>query len=194
MDLSGTSTADVDDVSALSRIAGVALGLFGAGGFGTMIEGATMGVGQAARGVGVNIAVACGLMTLGFTLPVVAGTLVAIGGWRSLTGAKKISEGLKEAVAKEIKGRLREQQPTMERELCGQLSGKMAEIRQSVDERLTVLVDEVRGQLQGVIREREQQERTTEQMNEELKETREELLTQAAVVRDIRAELDACAA
>jgi GTPase SAR1 family protein len=177
-----------EEITALNRLAGAALGLVG--GAGSIMEGATMGVGRAASGLGVNIAAALGLSVLGFGLPVIIPVLLAIGTWRTLTGARNAAENLRAAVVKELSAALRREQPKMEREIGEQLAAILAQIRKGLEERTTVLVDEVRGQVQAVIQERQQHEENSKQVLEELSKARTVLLAEAKALNELKSEIE----
>jgi GTPase SAR1 family protein len=181
--------AAAPNVSPISRLVGGGVGLF-VGGIGSAMEGATMGAGQMAKGLGVNLAVGVGLAVAGFGLPVILPALAAIGLWRTVTGTRRQADDLRTAAVAEIVSSMRSQQPTAERELQSQVKKIMDGIRRSVAARMSVLVDEVRGQVQGVIQEREQHQGAAERELAVLASVREELAAQMKLLDILKSEIE----
>jgi GTPase SAR1 family protein len=184
-------TADLPatTVSPISRLIGGFGGLV-AGGIGSAMEGATMGAGQMAKGLGVNIAVSLGLAVAGFGLPVILPVLAAVGLWRTITGARRKAESLRQAVIEELISSLRTQQTAAERQIQMQVRAVTDRIRKGVAERMSVLVDEVRGQVQSVIREREEHQGAAERELAILSTIRETLKIQSRTLEQISNEIE----
>jgi len=183
------TVASAPNVSPISRLVGGGLGLF-AGGIGSAMEGATMGAGQMAKGLGVNIAVGLGLLVAGFGAPVILPALAAVGLWRTVTGARRQADELRNAAVNEIVSSLRSQQSTTEQELQSQVKTIFDGIRRSVAERMSVLVDEVRGQVQAVIQEREQHQGAAERELAVLAKVRGTLTAQAELLEKLKNEIE----
>jgi hypothetical protein len=181
--------ASPEEVSPLSRLVGGGLGLF-VGGIGSAMEGATMGAGQMARGLGGNIAAGLALTVAGFSLPVVAVALAAIGVVRTVMGTKKKADELRDTAVAEIIAGLRSQQSEAEQELQAEVKRVFDRIQRGVSERMSVLVDEVRGQVQGVIQERQKHEGTAEREVSVLAGVREELAVQAKLLEKRKTEIE----
>jgi len=183
------TVASAPNVSPISRLVGGGLGLF-AGGIGSAMEGATMGAGQMAKGLGVNIAVGLGLLVAGFGAPVILPALAAVGLWRTVTGARRQADELRNAAVNEIVSSLRSQQSTTEQELQSQVKTIFDGIRRSVAERMSVLVDEVRGQVQAVIQEREQHQGAAERELAVLAKVRGTMTAQAELLEKLKNEIE----
>lgn len=149
-----------------------------------------MGVGHMARGIGVQIGAAIALSVLGMSLAVIWPVLLAIGTWRSLSGAKSAADRIRTAVVSEIITALRAQQPAIEKTIRDELTGKVDSVRQCVQDRMTVLVDEVRGQVQVVIQERQQHEQVAQDALGKLAKAKAVLLAQLNILNQLKASLE----
>lgn len=180
--------APVDEVTPLSRILGVGVGFVG--GVGSMMEGATMGVGHAAKGLAVNLAIAGGLVLMHVGLPIILPALAAVGVYRSMTGSRRVADRLRDDAITELTGALKAKLPDMEKQLQTEIHSRMNQLREAVATGLAVQVDEVRGQVQKVIAEREQHECEAAQKIAELQASRECLLAVLERVGQIRTECE----
>lgn len=175
---------DGAEVSALDRLLGAGLGVLG--GPGSMVEGATFGVGHMTRGLGVHLLAGASLVALGFALPVIVPALVLIGTLRSILRAGSAANDLRDVVVRACQDSIRKAVPVLESELREKLKEMMADVRATLDERLSVQVNEVKQQVEGVIRDREQENRSTEERLNDLREVRDELRALLGTVRKLQ--------
>ena len=177
----------IDEASVLSRLTGTGLGVLMMNP-GLAIEGASAGMGQFARGLGVQFATAAGLSMLGFGAPVIMPVLLGVSVYRTFTHTRSAGEQIRAAVVADLSSRLREVQPEIEQEVAQQISEKLDELHRLVDERMSVLVDDVRGQVQQVIAERERHEANTATALAELDHVASQLREQSSRLLQIRKE------
>jgi hypothetical protein len=90
-----------EDVAPLSRVLG-AVGGFFIGGIGSAVEGASMGMGQMANGLGIHLAAGIGLVLMGFGLPVVLPVLIGIGVARTFLTAKSEGNRIREEIVRQL--------------------------------------------------------------------------------------------
>jgi hypothetical protein len=179
-----------ENVSPLSRVAGAAGGLL-IGGIGSAVEGASLGVTHRAKGLGLHLAIGYGLAVLGFGLPVIIPVLAVAGLLRTFLGARQSIERLRADTVKAVVAALRAKQPEVEQELRTQLIAHFRKLFETVSAGLSLQIDEVRGQTQAVVREREAQESAAGQGLTLLQQVLQELAGYARQLLQLRAEIEA---
>jgi hypothetical protein len=179
-----------ENVSPLSRVAGAAGGLL-IGGIGSAVEGASLGVTHRAKGLGLHLAIGFGLAVLGFGLPVIIPVLAVAGLLRTFLGARQSIERLRADTVKAVVAALRAKQPEVEQELRTQLIAHFRKLFETVSAGLSLQIDEVRGQTQAVVREREAQESAAGQGLTLLQQVLQELAGYARQLLQLRAEIEA---
>ncbi len=170
------------DVSGISRLLGAGLGLLN---FGSMVEGAALGVGPAVKGLAVNLAAVVVLKAMAFGLPVILPAVIGIGIIRTMAGAQQAADSIRENVIKQIAASLRKTQTDTEAAIGRQIIETIAPLRDRVSEQMTAMVEEIRGQVVAVIAEREQSQIKIEDELASLAQIRETLSTQLKAVQGV---------
>ncbi|MCC7390161.1 MAG: dynamin family protein [Phycisphaerales bacterium] len=178
-----------EEVSAASRILGAGLGLLG--GPGSILEGSSLGIGSAARGLAANI-VAGTVMTivLHLALPVVLAGLVVMGTLRVLTGAKGVADRLRANVTRELQAGLRRAFPGMEREVVGSVRAELQAERDRVGNLLNLRVHECASQMEAVLADRDAKRADLDKQLESLAAHRQTLQEQAVELAGIRRKIE----
>lgn len=174
--------------SALSRMfgAGVGLVLFGPG---AALEGASVGIAKMGKGLAINFAAVVGLTLAGATLPFIYPALIALGVLRTFASAQSTIDEIRKSVADKISGELRAAAPGIESGLRQQVEAATKPFASKVNERMTTMVDEIRGQVQSVIRDRERQQQTSEQQLAEVAAVRSVMTDQQQQLHAISASM-----
>jgi hypothetical protein len=186
------SVAVVDgeqDVSNTNRVLAAVGGLF-IGGIGSAIEGASMGFKGMAKGLILNIAVSAGLLISGFGLPVVLPVLAAVGVAQTLAGTKSTVERMREQVANDLIGELRKNVPDTAARITSQITQEFGKLKDSLDASLRIHIDEVAGQVQAILKEKQQGEAHMRNEQQRLAAARQSLVAAAKQLEAIRNEID----
>jgi len=184
---SSTDSNTPEDVTAISRLLGAGLGLLN---FGAMIEGAALGVGPAAKGLALNLAAVLVLKAMAVTLPVILPVVIGIGVFRTVAGAKKASDAIREHVVKQIVAAVRQASTDTEAAISQQILDTIVPLRQQVQEQMTAMVAEIRNQVTEVIAEREQSQVKIEEELTKLAQIRDTLNDQLNILHQVILELD----
>lgn len=179
-----------DDVSAVSRIVGAVGGLF-LGGIGSAMEGATLGVGGMLKGAGVHMAVGFGLAIAGFGLPVILPVLAVIGIGRVVFESTSVVDQLRDRAARELFANFQKQTSDVLLSIRGQIGEQFKGIVEPLDAATRIKIDEVKGQVQSIIRERRESEARAQQRMASFKQARERLTSAGATLEAIRADAEA---
>ena len=177
-----------DEASALNRMFGAGMGLL-LSGPGGLIEGAALGTGRMAKGAAINLAAAFALSLAGLGLPVIAPVIIGLSVVRTFMGAQSNIAALRKTVSEKVATELRAAYPKMEAALRDQVVSVSKPFAAKLEERMTTMVDEIRGQVQSVIRDREQQQQSAEQQLAEIKAVRATLCAVQNELHDVAARL-----
>jgi hypothetical protein len=186
------SVAVVDgeqDVSNANRVL-AAVGGFFVGGIGSAIEGASMGFKGMVEGLALNIVVSAGLIVAGFGLPVVLPVLAAVGIARTVIGTKSTVERMREQVANNLIGELRKNAPDTAARITSQITEEFGKLQSSLDASLRIHIDEVAGQVQSILKEKQQGEAHMRNEQQRLAAARQSLVAAAKQLEAIRNEID----
>lgn len=186
------SVAVVDgeqDVSNANRVL-AAVGGFFVGGIGSAIEGASMGFKGMAKGLALNIGVAAGLIVAGFGLPVVLPILAAVGIARTVMGTKSTVERMREQVANNLIGELRKNAPDTAARITSRITEEFGKLQGSLDASLRIHIDEVAGQVQAILKEKQQGEAHIRNEQKRLAAARQSLVVAAKKLEAIRNEIE----
>ena len=177
------------DVSNANRVL-AAVGGFFVGGIGSAIEGASMGFKGMAKGLALNIAVAAGLIVAGFGLPVVLPVLAAVGIARTLMGTKGTVDRMRDEVATNLVGELRKNAPEAAARITSQITEEFGKLHGHLDASLRIHIDEVAGQVQSILKEKQRGEAHMKAENQRLGAARQSLIAVAKQLEAIRNEID----
>jgi hypothetical protein len=178
-----------EDVSKANRVLS-AVGGFLVGGVGSAMEGASLGYKGMAKGLALNVAVSVALIASGVGLPVVVGVLAAVGLYRTITGAKGVVQQLREKVAADFVAALRQRAPEVTQDLTSRITAEFGKLQQALDAATRIMIDEAAGQVQGVLKEKQQGEETLRQEQARLAAVREQLTGALRTLESLRAELE----
>lgn len=176
------------EVSALNRIAGAGLGILG--GWGAMIEGASHGADKVVNGVIFNGILGFAMVMMKFTIPVVGITLGAISLGRTIFKAQQAASEIRAAATSALSTALLREQVRLEGVIRQQVLEMITKMRDTMGEQMGVMVDEVRGQLESVIVDRQQQEQTIDEHLNECTLIRSQLETILTSLQGVRAGLE----
>ena len=174
------------EVSATSRLLGASLGLLN---FGSMVEGAALGVGPAVKGLAVNLAAVVVLKAMAFGLPVILPAVIGIGILRTMAGANQAADAIRSDVVKQVAAGLRKTHADTEAAIGRQILEAVAPLRNRVSEQMTAMVEEIRGQVVAVIAEREQSQVKIEDELAAMAKIRDTLSTQLRAMQGVLMEL-----
>jgi GTPase SAR1 family protein len=177
------------EVSPLSRVLGAVGGLW-IGGPGSAMEGASMGAGQMAKGLGLHVAVYFGLVFMGFGLPVIVPVLAAIGIARTLIGARGGADKIREQIVSGVTAALRSKQKDSEAELQAQIGAAFEKILKAVSAGVKIKINEVRGQVQSVVEELERHKGEAKEALAALGLIRREFDVHAKTLENLRTEME----
>lgn len=177
------------DISSANRVL-AAVGGFFIGGVGSAIEGASMGFKGMAKGLALNIAVAAGLIAMGFGMPIVLPALALVGVARTIMGTKSTVDRLRDEVASKLIAELRTNVPETVARITTQVTEEFGKLQSSLDASLRIHIDEVAGQVQAILQEKHLGESRMKIEQQRLTSARQALITAARQLEAIRNELD----
>jgi GTPase SAR1 family protein len=193
LDTSGKPLQGQANASALSRMFGAGVGLI-LGGPASALEGASFGVGTMAKGLALNVATVVGLTMLsnfiGLAVPLIFPAILALSVFRTFSGAQRAIDAAKKSIVDQISAELRTAYPKMEADLSRQVGEVTTPFASKIDDRMTAMVDEIRGQVQAVIRDREQQQQTAGQQLAEIAGIRNDLFASQQVLQSVVAGME----
>lgn len=178
-----------EDVPSSDRLFAAVGGLF-LGGVGSAIEGASMGFKGMASGVALNMGVGLGLAVAGFGLPVVLPILATIGIARTMIGAQKTVDRMRLQVANGLVGELRANSPSAIAQMTSLISGPFNNLRDAIDAALRIQIDEISGQVQAILKKKQQGEDHMRWELGRLKAAREALVATGKELDIIRNDID----
>jgi GTPase SAR1 family protein len=181
-----------EDVSIASRVLG-AVGGFFVGGVGSAIEGAAMGGKEMLKGLALHVVVAGGLIAAGVSAAIVVPVLAALGVARTWMGAQSVADRMREEVAKELIDELRKNLPDTEAQISAQITESFGNVYRGLDASLRIYIDEVKGQLEAILKEKEEGEARVRAEQERLAAARQALVAIAKQLEAIRNEIDTVA-
>ncbi len=178
-----------EEVSATSRIIGAGLGILG--GPGTFLEGASLGIGSAARGLAANVLVGV-VMTaaLGISAPIVGVALLGIGALRVVLGAESVANKLRSKLTETLRSSIRECLPQIQADLVTALRTDLKTEQTRIDKLVSATIHELTEQIEGILEERANGEDDLQVSLQILNEQRQILLQQKTILSDIRDHLD----
>eukprot|EP00913_Durusdinium_trenchii_P022830 g21434.t1 len=114
--------------------------------------------GSLLRGVGVTIAAGATLAVMHVPALIIGGVLAAFGIGGSFFRGQQRANEIREAAVDQICNELRAKQQQMEALISDKISATVARIGEGVKNRMAIRIDEVRGQVETVLRDKEQHE------------------------------------
>jgi GTPase SAR1 family protein len=179
-----------DDLSGTNRVLSAVGGLF-IGGIGSAIEGAGMGFKGMAKGLVLNIGLIVGLVFIGgFGAPVVIPVLAAVGLIRTALGAKSTVEKLKEQVTREFSTELRKGIPETVAAITSRTTEEFKKLSAQLDAGLSIHIEELSGQIQAILKAKQQGEEHLKQEQARLAEARQKLVRIAKELDGVQTEID----
>ncbi len=167
-----------------------AVGGFLVGGLGSAIEGASMGFKGMAKGLALNVGVAAGLIVMGFGLPIVIPILAAVGVARTLMGTKSGVDRMREEIATKLVGELTRNVPDTQARITTQITTEFGKLTAALDATLRIHIDEVAGQVQAILKEKQQGEATMKREQQRLVGARQALVALARRLEAVRNDID----
>ncbi len=177
------------DVSSTNRVLAAVGGLF-IGGIGSAIEGASMGFGDMIKGLRVNMVVGVGLVVAGFGLPVVLSALAVVGIAQTGMNTKSRVDRMRDEVSNSLIGALRQNTPETTARITSQITEKFGTLRNGLDASLRIHIDEIKGQVQAILKEKQQGEEQMKLEQQRLGAARQLLVAAAKRLEAIRNEID----
>lgn len=110
----------------------------------------------------IAVAAGVGLAFLHLPILIIGGAVLAVGAGRAFLRGQRMVDDMKSAAIEELMRAIREKQTDMESAACDKIERFIGSIRTAVATKLTIRVDEVRGQVEAVIRKKEEQEAQAE--------------------------------
>ena len=177
------------DISNANRMF-AAVGGFLVGGLGSAIEGASMGFKGMAKGLALNIGVAAGLIVMGFGLPIVIPVLAAVGLIRTVMGTKSGVDRMREELSTKLVGELVKNVPDTQARITLQITTEFGKLISAIDASLRIHIDEVAGQVQAILMEKQQGEDTMKHEQQRLGGARKALVALSKRLEAIRNDID----
>lgn len=177
------------DVSNANRVMAAVGGLL-IGGLGSAIEGGAMGFKGMAKGLALNVGVAAGLVVMGFGLPVVLPVLAAIGIARVVMGSKSAVDSMKDKVVTGLVGELRNAAPETSSQISARITDEFAKLQAGLDASFRIHIEEVAGQVQAILKEKQLGEAHMKAEQARLAAARQSLIATSKTLEAIRGEID----
>ncbi|MDR0966963.1 MAG: dynamin family protein [Myxococcales bacterium] len=185
-----TGDSEQDDISITNRLFSAVGGLLLAGP-GSALEGAAMGVKGMAKGLAVNILVGVGLLVTGVGLPVVLPVLISVGLVRTLMGGASARDKLRDKVSKKLIAELRKNVPETKARITSQINEAFEKLHSSLAVSLRIAIDEIAGQVQAVLKQKQEGEAQMKLEKQRLADARKTFVTVSKRLVALRNEVDA---
>ena len=173
--VSGEEAGNVEKVTVMSRILGVAGG-FLIGDISSMALGAAFGFNEMLKSLLPQLAIMFGVVALvGWNPIILIPSLLLGGGVQAFLKNNSINKKIKDAIGKEYALKLKENRPDLANKIANVVDNKLEEIQSALGRGLGLEIQNVRDQVDSVVALKQQEQSNIDQVMHSLQTTREEL-------------------